>query len=69
MVINKLEQMEKIVAENKSLKWDGWSVISHYPSDKARTSKYGAMIDGKWQMVRRFDPSESGWDIPDKFVR
>jgi hypothetical protein len=25
-------------------------------------------VDGKWHLQRRFVPSKSGWDIPDKFV-
>jgi hypothetical protein len=69
MIINNLEKMETIVKNNKALKWDGWSVVNYYPSEKARTSKYGALINGKWHMTRRFDPSEKGWDIPDKLVR
>lgn len=69
MIINNLEQMEKIVASNKGLKWDGWDVVSFYESDKARTSKYGAMIGNKWYMIRKFEPSRQGWDIPVKFVR
>lgn len=68
MIINNLEQMEKIVAKNKFLKWDGWSVVSFYPSNKARTSKYGAIVDGKWSIVKIFNVDKKGWDIPDKFL-
>ena len=32
MQINSLEQMEKIVKENKTLLWDGWTVVNSYPS-------------------------------------
>lgn len=69
MVVRSLEQMEKIVANNKALSWNGWTVIHSFASDKARTSKFGALVDGKWQMQKRFEPTTSGWEIPDKFVR
>ena len=69
MTITSLEKMEKIVEKSKYLYWDGWDVISSYPSKKASTSKYGAYRNGEWQMQRRFRPSESGWDIPERFVK
>lgn len=69
MQITQLEKMESVVSNNKSLSWDGWTVLESYPSDRARTSKYGAFINNKWHMVKRFPLSENGWEIPDKFVR
>ena len=27
MLINSLEKMEQIVSKNRSLKWDGWTVV------------------------------------------
>ena len=68
MQIKTLEQMEKIVSNNKALFWDGWTVINSYPSESARTSKFGAFVQGKWHLQKRFTPSTDGWDIPDKFV-
>jgi hypothetical protein len=68
MKITQLEKMEKIVAKNKSLFWDGWDVFHAYPSDKGITSKYGAFINGKWHITRKFKLSSDGWDLPDKFV-
>lgn len=68
MLINKLDQMEKIVSSNKSLRWDGWTVVMSYPSDKGRTSKFGAYINRQWHITKRFVPNEKGWDIPEKFV-
>jgi len=68
MIIKTLEQMEEIVSNNKDLYWDGWSVINRYKSDKAKTSKYGVYFKGSWYMSKRFDPSRSGWDIPERFV-
>jgi len=68
MKIESLEKMEKIVAKNKSLDWDGWTVVHRYPSDKGRTSKFGALINNKWHMTRRFVPTRSGWELPDKLA-
>jgi hypothetical protein len=68
MKIKSLEKMETIVSKNRSLFWDGWTVINSYPSDKGRTSPFGAFIKGKWHMQNRFIPSSNGWEIPDKFV-
>ena len=69
MVVTSLEKMEEIVSNNKALSWNGWTVVHSYVSDKARTSKFGALVDGKWQMQKLFEPTSSGWEIPDKFVR
>jgi hypothetical protein len=68
MQIKSLEKMESIVKNNKDLSWDGWTVINSYLSEKGRTSKFGAYINGKWHIQNRFTPSTNGWDIPDKFV-
>ncbi len=69
MLISSIDKMELIVKKNKELKWDGWDVIHFYPSEKARTSKFGARINGKWCMVRRFVITEKGWEIPTKVMR
>jgi hypothetical protein len=68
MQIKSLEQMEQIVSKNRSLFWDGWTVVNSYPSEKGRTSKLGAYVKGRWHLQNRFTPTENGWDIPDKFV-
>lgn len=68
MIINTLEHMEKIVQSNKSLSWEGWNVVHSYPSDKARTSKFGAYTNRGWIMKKVYIPSRQGWDIPNKFV-
>ncbi len=68
MYIKSLEQMETIVNNNKSLSWDGWTVVSKYKSDKGRTSKYGS-YDGKyWYINKRFSPDVNGWNIPESFI-
>lgn len=69
MNITTIEEMEKIVSQNDLLMWDGWTVVHSYPSEKARMSKFGALVNGNWHMQKRFSPSRNGWEIPDKFVR
>jgi hypothetical protein len=69
MKITKLDQMEKIVAKDKALSWDGWDVVHSYVSDKGRTSKFGKYSDGKWYLFRKFVVGSDGWEIPDRFVK
>lgn len=66
MIINTIEEMEKIVSSNKELSWDGWTVVKRYPSDKAKTSKQGVLVKGIWYIEQRFEPSAQGWEIPGK---
>lgn len=69
MNIKSLEKMERLVEKAKYLHWDGWTVISSYPSKKGSTSKYGAYRDGAWHIQRRFEPNENGWEIPERFLK
>jgi hypothetical protein len=66
--IKSLEQMEAIVAKNKSLSWDGWVVVESSYNPTAWRQKSGAFIKGKWYSQKRFVPHRNGWDIPNKFV-
>lgn len=68
MLISSLEKMESIVNANKDLRWDGWTVVNSYKSEKARTSKLGAFVSGEWHMQHRYEVSERGWDIPKRFM-
>lgn len=67
--ISSLEQMEAIVAKNGSLSWDGWNVVEMLKSDRALTSKYGAIKNGVWHLKKIFVVSRNGWEIPDKYVK
>lgn len=60
--------METIVSKTKGLSWDGWNVVHTYPSDKARTSKFGVFKDNIWKMQKIYSPMRQGWEIPNKFV-
>lgn len=68
MVINSLEQMEKIVDNNKSLSWDGWTVLENRTKENGTMSKDGAYVNGKWIVQKRYEPTSKGWEIPGKFV-
>jgi hypothetical protein len=68
MMIKSLETMEAIVKGNKSLSWDGWTVLSTKPAKNAVTSKDGVYINGKWHIQQRFEVSENGWNIPEKIL-
>jgi hypothetical protein len=67
--INSLEKMEEIVSNNNNLSWDGWDVIEMVRSDKAFTSKQGALKNNAWHLKKTFVVSRDGWEIPDKYVR
>jgi len=69
MLISSLDQMESVVKNNKSLKWDGWDVIHFYPSEKGRTSRWGIRMGNKWFLHKRYPVTEQGWEIPRKFMR
>lgn len=67
--ISSLEKMEAIVSKNSNLSWDGWNVVEMIRSDKAFTSKYGALKNNAWYLKKIFVASRTGWEIPDKYVR
>jgi hypothetical protein len=69
MLIRSLKKMEEIVERDRSLMWDGWTVVNSYPSKKGSTSQYGAYVKGEWHLQRRFEPTEAGWDIPERFIK
>ena len=69
MQVTSLEKMEAIVKKNRFLSWDGWTVVNSFPSEKARTAVNGAYVNGTWHLQNRYEPTETGWNIPDKLVR
>jgi hypothetical protein len=69
MLVSSLDQMEKIVKANRNLYWDGWDAVFSYPSDKGRTSKFGARVKDVWHLQRRIPLTEQGWHVPQKYVR
>jgi hypothetical protein len=69
MLINSLEEMETIVESNKSLSWDGWTVLERTKSPTAWSDKTGVFINKVWYIQKRYDLMENGWEVPSKFVR
>lgn len=67
MIIKSLNTMERIVAKNKNLMWDGWDVIDLKETDIARTSPKGIRVNNKWYLHKRYSPNINGWDIPNKY--
>lgn len=67
MIIKSLNTMEKIVAKNKNLVWDGWDVLDLKEENIARTSTKGIRIKDKWYLHKRYSPNRNGWDIPNKY--
>ena len=68
MIITSLEKMEEIVAKNKALSWDGWTVVESKPNSTGWTKVNGAFIDGQWYVQNRIDATETGWKISDKYA-
>lgn len=69
MFITDLTKMESIVANDKHLSWDGWTVVERIPTNKGYTSTDGVFANGKWNIEKRFDATREGWKIPRKYVR
>lgn len=69
MNIVSLEKMEQIVSNNKSLSWDGWTVIES-KADPSAWMKPNAMFKNElWHRVNRYEPTNLGWSLPAKLVR
>jgi hypothetical protein len=61
--------MESIVDSDDSLIWDGWTVVNLKPVKDGLMSKDALRIDNSWYLQKRYEPSEQGWNLPDRFVR
>jgi hypothetical protein len=69
MLVSSLEKMESIVENNKSLSWDGWTVLENKTNENGMMSKDGVFVDGKWIVQKRYEATANGWEIPNKLVR
>ncbi len=67
--ITSLAQMENIVRSERSLRWNGWDVEHTTPNPTAWSKPDGVFIRGRWYVKKVFPITESGWEIPGKFVR
>lgn len=70
MIIDNLDQMHAIVQDSKTLKWDGWSVLSLVEDDFAEYLPSGSYdrTTGKWYKKTVFHCTEKGWDIPESVM-
>lgn len=69
MKINSLEQAEKIVENNSSLKWNGWNITQLTKSPTAWMKPEGVFNNGEWFLQKHYNLSADGWELPAKFVR
>ena len=60
--------MESIVSLDKSLRWDGWTVIHTKFNPMAWKNTNGIISNGKWYTATRYEPTSNGWDLPKKMV-
>lgn len=67
MIVKSLAMMEKIVAKNSNLVWEGWDVLDLKESNLAKTANNGIRIKNKWYLHKRYVPNRDGWMIPDKY--
>lgn len=68
MMIASLEQMEKIVSNNKELAWDGWTVVKLKPTDVGSMATNAIRIEGEWFLQTRFELTSTGWNIPNNLI-
>lgn len=69
MLVSSLEKMEAIVENNKSLSWDGWTVLENKTNENGTMSPDGVLVNGRWIVQKRYEPGTNGWEIPNKFMR
>ena len=69
MNITSLDAMETIVENNKSLFWNGWNVEERTVNPMAWTKPEAKFIRNTWYSVKTYLLTDSGWDIPTKFVK
>ena len=67
MLINKLEQAEKIVKNFKDLRWVGWDIVSRKESANGYSNKNGSFINGKWGIDKIYKLTNNGWHIPNEY--
>jgi hypothetical protein len=68
MIIKELHEMKTIVNQNNSLFWDGWDVVDRKLSPSAELSINGIRINNNWYSQKIYKLTESGWNIPKKYV-
>lgn len=67
MLINKLEDAEKIVSKNKDLRWIGWNIAHREKTHRGFTNKNGSFISNSWGIDTIYPITEKGWYLPNKY--
>lgn len=62
------DSAHEIVDANKSLFWDGWTIIEWTKGAGAQFAKNGMYRNGMWGFANRYEPSAEGWKVPVKYV-
>lgn len=68
MIISDYDAMHDIVGSNKSLEWNGWDVVFDKQTPNGYSHFNGVFKNGQWFIRKTYRLTESGWDIPDRFV-
>lgn len=68
-MIKSLKKAEEIVSNNKSLFWDGWTIVRFKPSPAAEFHKNGIRHNGLWGYATRYEPTVSGWRLPNEVTK
>jgi len=63
------EQAHDIVNNNRSLHWDGWSIIEFKKDNSAEYHQKGSRYNGIWGFAKVYSPDREGWKVPKKYVR
>jgi len=67
MIINTLEEAEKIVNNFDDLYWDGWNIVSITNNDNAYSNKFGAYLNGRWVIKKTYFINRNGWSLPNMY--
>lgn len=67
MIINTLEEAEKVVNNFNELSWDGWDIVSTKTDPLGYSNKFGIFINGKWSIRKRYIIKQDGWHLPNKY--
>ena len=72
MKIQNLDEAEAIVANSKSLSWEGWDIIHLTQDNSAEYDVRGVYDKGVGKWFRRISYpyiNGTGWDIPNSLLR
>ena len=67
MLVNNLEDMERIVLSREDLEWEGWDVVKYTRSSSAMFSAEGILKNGIWCKKKVFPITKDGWFLPNIF--